>query len=85
MDRFNNFLANDGSTLAKAIPQVSRSSIEYIKENLENCFYIRPVTEIEIVDIISDFKDSTARWDELKPCVINDIKEFIKAPLRHIL
>ena len=83
-DRFNNFFVNVGSTLAKAIPQVSKSPIEYIKENLENCFYIRPVTEIEIVDIISDFKDSAAGWDELKPSVIKGIKQFIKAPLRHI-
>ena len=49
-----------------------------------NCFYIRPVTEIEIVDIISDFKDNAAGWDELKPSVIRGIKEFINMPLRHI-
>ena len=51
---------------------------------MENCFYIRPVTEIEIVDIISDFKDSAAGWDELKPSIIKGIKQFIKVPLRHI-
>ena len=49
-----------------------------------NCLYIRPVTEIEIVNIISDFKDSAAGWDELKPCVMRGIKEFIKMPLRQI-
>ena len=83
-DRFNNFFVNVGSTLAKAIPPVSKSPTEYIKENMMNCFYIRPVTEIEIVNIISDFKDSAAGWDELKPSVIRGIKEFIKMPLRHI-
>ena len=45
-DRCNNFLVNVGSTLSKAIPQVAKSPIEYIKENLENCLYIRSVTEI---------------------------------------
>ena len=49
-----------------------------------NCFYIRPVTEIEIVNIVSDFTGSAAGWDELKPSVIRGIKEFIKMPLRHI-
>ena len=49
-----------------------------------NCLYIRPVTEIEIVNIISDFKDSAAGCDELKPSVMRGIKEFIKMPLRHI-
>ena len=83
-DRFNNFFVNVGSTLAKAIPPVSKSPTEYIKENMMNCFYIRPVTEIEIVNVISDFKDSAAGWDELKPSVIRGIKEFIKMPLRHI-
>ena len=84
-DRFNNLFVNGGSTLAKEIPPVSKSPTEYRKENMMNCFYIRPVTEIEIVDIIiSDFKDSAAGWDELKPSVIRGIKEFIKMPLRHI-
>ena len=83
-DRFNNFFVNDGSTLAKAIPPVSKSPTEYIKENMMNCFYIRPVTEIDIVNIISDFKDSAAGWDELKSSVIRGIKEFIRMPLRHI-
>ena len=31
-DRFNNFFVNVGSTLAKAIPQVSKSPIEYLKK-----------------------------------------------------
>ena len=40
-----------------------------------NCLYIRPVIEIEIVNIISDFKDSAAGWDELNPasCTVFEI------------
>ena len=51
-DRFNDFFVNIGSTLAKAIPQVSKYPIEFIKENLENCFYIRPVTEIKLLTLL---------------------------------
>ena len=48
-----------------------------------NYLNIRPVTEIEIVNIINDFKDSEAGWDERKPSVIKGVKEFIKASWRH--
>ena len=61
-DRFNSFFVNVGSTLAKATPPVSKFSTEHVKENMVNCLYIRPVTEIEIVNIISDFLDSAAGW-----------------------
>ena len=83
-DMFNNFFVNVRLTLARAIPPVAKSPIESIKENIGNCLHIRPVTEIEIVNIISDLKDSAAGWDELKPNVTKGIKEFVKAPLRHI-
>ena len=79
-DRLNNFFVNVGSALAKAIPPVSKSPTEYIKENMVNWLYIRPVTEIEIVNIISDFEDSAAGWDKLKPSVIRGINEFIEMP-----
>ena len=67
-DSFNDFFVNVGSTLAKAIPPVSKSPTQYIKENMVNCLYIRPVTEIEIADIISDYQRqcSWVGWAETK-------------------
>ena len=34
--------------------------------------------------IVFDFKDSAAGWDELKPSIINTVKDNIKIPPAHI-
>ena len=44
-------------------------------------FYLTPVAEAEVDKIISNFRDSAAGWDELKPTFI---KTSIKIPLAHI-
>ena len=33
-------------------------------------FYLTPVAESEVDKIISNFRDSAAGWDELKPSII---------------
>ena len=47
-------------------------------------FYLSPVTEAEVDKIISNFRDSAAGWDELKPSIIKTVKDSIKIPLAHI-
>ena len=47
-------------------------------------FYLSPVAEAEVDKIISNFKDSAAGWDELKPSIIKTVKDSIKIPLAHI-
>ena len=47
-------------------------------------FYLSPVAEAEVDKIISNFRDSAAGWDELKPSIIKTVKDSIKTPLAHI-
>ena len=47
-------------------------------------FYLTPVAEAEVDTIISNFRDSAAGWDELKPSIIKTVKTSIKVPLAHI-
>ena len=47
-------------------------------------FILDPVSENEVLKIISNFKDSSAGRDELKPLMMTNIKESIKTPLTHI-
>ena len=47
-------------------------------------FYLSPVAEAEVDKIMSNFKDSAAGWDELKPSIIETVKDSIKIPLAHI-
>ena len=47
-------------------------------------FYLSPVAEAEVDRIISNFRDSAAGWDELKPSIIKTVKDSIKIPLAPI-
>ena len=47
-------------------------------------FHLSPVAEAEVDKIISNFRDSAAGCDELKPSIIKTVKDSIKIPLAHI-
>ena len=83
-DKFNNFFVNVGTTLAKNIPLSNESPTEYMITNTTDLFILDPVSENEVLKIVSNFKDSSAGWDELKPLMMKNIKESIKTPLTHI-
>ena len=55
-----------------------------MKCNNTNVFGVTEVAESEIVNIIDNFNDSAAGWDEFKPKVIKSIKNSVKIPLTHI-
>ena len=73
-DKFNNFFVNVGTTLAKNIPLSNKSPIEYMITNTRDLSILDPVSENEVLKIISNFKDSSARWDELNPLMMKNIK-----------
>ena len=55
---FNNYFANVGANLARSIPDVSKSSLEYLKNPLCNNFYLFPVTPAEIETQISNLNSA---------------------------
>ena len=52
--------------------------------NTTDLFILDSVSENEVLKITSNFKDSSAGWDELEPLMMKNIKESIKTPLTHI-
>ena len=80
-NRFNKFFVNVGASLAKNNPVSDKKPSEYMTHNVLEVFYLSPVAEAEVDKIISNFKDSAAGWDELKPTIINTVKDSIKIPL----
>ena len=83
-NRFNNFFVNIGASLAKNIPVSDKKTSDYMSHYVLELFYLSPVTEAEVDKIISNFRDSAAGWDELKPSIIRTVKDSIKIPLAHI-
>ena len=77
-------LVNVGPTLAKKIEHSSKCPTHFISYDAVHRFDLEPVTENELLKIISNFSDSSAGWDDLKPSMIKKIKHPIAIPLTHI-
>ena len=83
-NKFNKFFVNVGSNLSRAIPKSHKDPRDFVQHTIYECFCLMPVTDEEVVKVISSFKDSSAGWDELKPGIIKNIKGCIAMPLTHI-
>ena len=79
--RFNKFFVNIGASLATNIPVSDKRPSDYMSHDVMEIFYLTPVAEAEVDKIISNFRDSAAGWDELKPLIYKPALKF----LLHIL
>ena len=70
--------------LLKIFPCLIKKRSDYMSHDVLELFYLSPVAEAEVDKIISNFRDSAACWDELKPSIIKTVKDSIKIPLAHI-
>ena len=64
-DKFNNFFVNVGPTLAKKIDHSSKCPTHFISYDAVHRFYLEPVTENELLKIISNFSDSSMLYQYL--------------------
>ena len=83
-NKFNDFFINIGPELDKNIPPSNKSPSEYITNVSEATFTINAVTDTEVANIIGNFNDSAAGWDDLRPKIIKGIKDYVKLPLTHL-
>ena len=62
----------------------SHLKCQYLKQGIVSELYLHPVTEDEVDKIISNFRESAAGLDELKPTVVISVRNCIASPLSHI-
>ena len=85
--KYQTGLINFLYTLVKPLPVSYPSSkvpSDYLKQDIVGELYLDPVTEDEVDKIISNFRESAAGWDELKPTVVKSVRHCIASPLSHI-
>ena len=70
--------------LLKISLRLIKKTSDYMSHDVLELFYLSPVAEAEVDKIISNFRDSAAGWNELKPSIIKTVKDSIKTPLAHI-
>ena len=73
VNKFNEFFANIGSSLAQHIPMSHMKPSEYLTNNYVNSLYIKPVDDAELCTVINNLRNSAAGLDNLKPEIIKAI------------
>ena len=79
---FNNYFANLGVHLARLIPNVNKSPLEYLQNPSCKHFYLFPVTPVEIENEISNLKFEKATGPYIILVnILKILKSVISAPL----
>ena len=81
---FNDLFVNIGPTLAKSIPKINWSPLNYIGNRLIESTYLEPVTDNEISTLIKALKDTETRFDNMNSMSLKIYSETLVKPLTHI-
>jgi len=85
-NKFCDFFTNIGPSLANKLPHSEVSFTSFLKNRISESIFLRPVTEDEIIHLVSNFKNGTASGFD--GFTMSDIKPniaFLARPLSHLL
>ena len=82
---FNDFFINVGPTLAQKIPQTNKNAREYLPVPMLKSLFLSPVTEQEVMSLITMLKHTSPGWDEVDSRVIKEVAIEISEPLTYII
>lgn len=81
---FNKFFIDVGVSLSKSIQSSSGNPMDYMKGSYSPVLLFSPPNSTEVMEIISDLKDSAAGHDEISASLIKEVSIYIAEPLTHI-
>ena len=81
---FNNYFTQVGPSLNRNIPHTNIQYEAYLRDPNEHSLFLNPITESEICDIVSKFKNKSPGIDDIKPSLIKSVITYISDPLCHI-
>ena len=84
-NHFNNFYVNVGPELANNIPVSNKSHLDYMTGSYQSSFYLKPVTNSEIISIIKDLKDSASGSDSISTKMLKISSEVVAPILCQII
>lgn len=82
-NHFNNFFTNIGPNLASKLPKSNINPTQFLNPPVTSTFYTTPVSEHDILLILSNLKESSPGPDELPPKLLKQLANIIKTPLTH--
>jgi len=82
----NDFFVNSGASALINNPASNMDPLTTVPDLKETCsMFVRPSTLSEIVNVMSNLKDSSAGSDRLKPKVIREVRHEIAKPVLHLV
>ncbi len=83
-NKFNDYFVNVGLNLAKKIPIIDTTPTSYLKGNYNYSFFINPVVEQDVVDIIKTLPNKRPGAVGLLSHTMCHVVDSIAYPLTHI-
>ena len=86
-NKFNEYLANIGRSLTPLLPKIHSSTYQnYLPPPAENTFFIRPITERFLLELLGNMKHKKSSDDnDISLYLVNFVRITIIKPLLHII
>ena len=86
-NKFNEYLANIGRSLTPLLPKINSSTFHhYLPPPAENTFFLRPITERFLLEVLGNMKHKKSCDDnEISLYLVNFVRIAIIKPLLHII
>ena len=84
-NKFNDFFVNVGPSLANKIPHQDTPPEHYLRNRALYSFYLEPVTENEIIQLIPSLKEAAAGYDGLRSSILKLSLPHISSPLIYVI
>jgi hypothetical protein len=81
---FNKYFLNIPRELSDKIPNQSKDPCYYMSRNVKDSLFFSPTNEDEILQIITNLKNSSPGYDHIESKIVKSIKYEILTPLTHI-
>ena len=79
---FNNFFVNVSNQVYSEIPRTKKSPLDYLMKRNSSSFFIKPITYIEIEEIISSFRNGKSTGPYSIPVkLLKILSPYISQPL----
>jgi hypothetical protein len=83
-NHFNQYFLNVAKNLNSNVPSNSMDPCLYMTNSTEKSLFFQPTSEEEILQIISNLKNSSSGYDDIIVKLIKSVKHDILTPLAHI-
>ena len=71
---------NIGPTLARTFEKIKGSPEQYLVDRQLNSLFLKPVTTVEVGNIMASLKDSSPGHDEMKIGPMRSVLNYIEGP-----